>query len=59
MGEPRRIELMPVGPVNTEKKKKKEVTTVRFDLQLTETTDLSCPEFSYSDLVHKSLVSWL
>ena len=61
MGEPRRIELMPVDTVEEpkpeKKKAKKRAPTLRFDLALTESTERICPEFSYVELYKKAVVS--
>lgn len=55
--EPKRVELVSVGTINEEKKPKKRIPTLRFNLTLTDSTDKTCPEFSYSDLVKNALVS--
>lgn len=55
--EPKRLELMTVGPVNEEKEGKKRIPTFRFNLTLTESTDRICPEFSYTELIKNALVS--
>ncbi len=53
---PRRIELMPVAPV-PKKETKKTPQTIRFTLDLSESTDKTCPEFSYEELLRNALVS--
>lgn len=57
MGEPRRIELMPAAPVENKGKKGKLSSTIRFNLALTETTERTCPEFSYVQLLKNAVVS--
>lgn len=57
MGEPRRIELMPVSAPQNGKKEDKSTKTVRFQLSLTDSTSEACPEFSYAYLLQKRLVS--
>ena len=54
---PRRIELMPVAPIQKKETKKETVPTVRFNLDLTEPTEKTCPEFSYEELLRNALVS--
>ncbi|CAH1776670.1 unnamed protein product [Owenia fusiformis] len=55
MSEERRVELMPADPTEKPKKTKKTKPTLRFSLTLGETTEKTCPEFSYVDLVRKAL----
>lgn len=54
--EPRRIELTTVAPKEKEEKTPKQAPTLRFRLQLTETTEKSYPEFAYTELVKNALV---
>ncbi len=58
MDVPRRIELMPVAPVQKKEKKKKTPVTLRFELTLAESNEKTCPEYSYAELVKDRLVSW-
>ena len=55
--EAKRVELMPVAPATQPKKDKKVLPTFRFNLTLTESTDKTCPEFSYTELMKNALVS--
>lgn len=55
-GEPRRIELTPVDASDKEKKKEKLGKTVRFNLTLTESSEATCPEFSYAELLKNAYV---
>ena len=57
MAEPRRIELMPAEPPKPTTKKEKRTPAFRFRLSLTESTDKTCPEFSYAELLKNVLVS--
>ena len=57
MAEPRRIELTTVEPIAPEKEEKKEQITFRFSLTLTDSTERTCPEFSYTELLKNALVS--
>ena len=55
--EVKRVELMQVEPAAQSKKDKKVLPTFRFNLTLTESTDKTCPEFSYTELMKNALVS--
>lgn len=54
--EPRRIELSTVDTKEKEEKSKIAPPTLRFNLQLDETTEKTCPEFSYTELLNNALV---
>ena len=55
--EPRRIELTTVTPKEDVEDEKKSPPSLRFRMQLGETTEKSCPEFSYTELMKNALVS--
>lgn len=57
MAEPKRLQFTTVSPPNTEEKKKTPQICHRFTLSLSASTDTTCPEFSYTDLVKSKLVS--
>ena len=58
MSESRRVQLISSTPAVTEKKKTdKTVPTVRLVVTLGESTDVSCPEFSFVELVKNATVS--
>jgi len=58
MSESRRVQLISSIPAVTEKKKtEKPALTVRLVLSIEEATDVSCPEFSYVELVKNATVS--
>jgi len=58
MSESRRIQLISSIPAVTEKKKtEKPAPSVRLVVSLEEPTDVSCPEFSYIELVKNAAVS--
>ena len=59
MGEPRRIELVTVEATPKVKSSKKRRTTVRLEVEIGDSTDKTCPEFSYTELLKKHLVSML
>ena len=54
---PRRIELMPVAPIQKKETKKETAPTIRFNLDLAEPTEKTCTEFSYEELLRNALVS--
>ncbi len=58
MAEPRRLEFTTIAPTQ---KPKKEVpcapASQRFTLTLTDSTETTCPEFSYTELVKNAVVS--
>ena len=56
MAESRRVELSSTLPVEDDKKKDIFTPTIRINLTLVESTDVSCPEFSYADLVKNAVV---
>ena len=53
----RRIELLPAEPVDPPKEEEEQAATIRFNLPLTEPSESACSEFSYVELVKKTLVS--
>ena len=55
--EPKRVNLVPVGPVQEPKKTEEIKRTYRFSVALTESTDKTCPEFSFHEMVKGLLVS--
>jgi len=58
MSESRRVQLISSIPGASEKKKtEKSEPTVRLRVTLGESTDVSCPEFSYVELVKNATVS--
>lgn len=58
MTEPKRLPFTTVTDSEKEKKSKKDPPTVRFSLSLNTPNEQQCSEFSYADLLKKSLVSW-
>ncbi|XP_050417018.2 ubinuclein-2 isoform X1 [Patella vulgata] len=50
MAEPKRIQLTTVTAVEKEKKSKSTPKTIRINLTLKDSTDTTCPEFSYTEL---------
>jgi len=59
MSESRRVQLISSIPVVTEKKKaEKPAPAVRLAVTLGESTDVSCPEFSFVELVKNATVSY-
>ena len=56
--EPRRIELISSEPLNTLRKKKECSIAFRLQLELSDSTEHNYPEYSYTDLVKKSDVSF-
>jgi len=58
MSETRRVQLISSIPAVTEKEKiEKPAPTVRLVATLEESTDVSCPEFSFVELVKNATVS--
>jgi len=58
MSESRRVQLISSIPTVTEKKKtEKPAPTVRLVVTIGESTDASCPEFSFVELVKNATVS--
>ncbi|XP_052795434.1 ubinuclein-2-like isoform X2 [Mya arenaria] len=51
---PKRLDFTTVGPVGTEQKKAPTPKTFRLVLDLSDSTDTTCPEFFYSELVKPS-----
>ncbi|KAL3880126.1 hypothetical protein ACJMK2_032394, partial [Sinanodonta woodiana] len=51
MAEPKRLEFTTVGPTENEKKTKTILKTHRFVFSLTESNELTCPEYWYNELV--------
>ncbi|KAK3600041.1 hypothetical protein CHS0354_012728 [Potamilus streckersoni] len=51
MAEPKRMEFTTVGPTEKEKKIKTAIKTYRFVFSLTESNELTCPEYWYNELV--------
>lgn len=64
MSEPKRIALIPIGggesltqlPVKKDKKNSKLPKTQRFTLALDDSTEKSCPEFNFANLLASSVV---
>ncbi|KAK3100720.1 hypothetical protein FSP39_024244 [Pinctada imbricata] len=54
MTEPKRMQLTTVAPKTDDKSAKNTTVTVRLDLTLVDSTDTSCSEFFYNDLVKKA-----
>ena len=59
MAEPRRIELMSIDEAPVAKKPRKKEPILRLELTLTESTDQTCPEFSYAELSKSKQVSMI
>jgi hypothetical protein len=65
MAETRRVELVSSTPLPDDKKKEEKVMTVRLNISLSESTEATCPEFSYAELLLKNgpvsiaLLVWL
>jgi len=58
MSESRRVQLISSIPAVTEKNEsEKPAATVRLVVTLEESTDVTCPEFSYVELVKNATVS--
>lgn len=57
MTEPKRLPFTTLNSSEKEKPTEKDPPTVRFTLSLDSTSDQLCNEFSYADLLKKSLVS--
>jgi hypothetical protein len=57
MAEPRIIHPVPMGPAGPKKKLEKIPKTLRFELTLQESTNHSCPEYSWIELLKKAAVS--
>jgi len=58
MSESRRVQLISSIPAVTENKNtEKPALTVRLTVTLEESTDVSCPEFSFVELVRNATVS--
>ncbi|XP_077984598.1 uncharacterized protein LOC144439201 [Glandiceps talaboti] len=55
MAEPRRIIPISAPTADQKEKTKKGEPTIRFSLTLTESTERTCPEFSYGELVKNAL----
>ncbi|XP_070554503.1 ubinuclein-1-like isoform X2 [Ptychodera flava] len=55
MAEPRRIIPVSAEPTDNKEKTKKVDPTLRFSLTLTDSTEKTCPEFSYGELVKNAL----
>jgi len=57
MSESRRVQLTSTIPATSDKKKpEKQAPTVRLVVTLEETTDVTCPEFSFVELIKNSTV---
>lgn len=56
MAEPKRLSFTTVTQAKETKPKKKDSKTVRLQLTLKPSTDTTCPEFFYTDLVKNELV---
>lgn len=54
---PKRLPFTTLGPPGKQEKKSVTPKTHRFDLDLTESTDTTCPEFFYTDLLKTIPVS--
>jgi len=57
MGEPKRIAVTQIGTVKPVEKKDKRQLCHRFTLSLVRSTEKTCPEFSYNDLLKNTVVS--
>ncbi|KAL5012193.1 hypothetical protein ScPMuIL_010744 [Solemya velum] len=55
MAEPRRSPFTTIGPAGENEEEKLKDPTIRFDLNLFDTTETSCPEFSFADLMKDAL----
>lgn len=58
MAEPRRLQFTTLDNNNEASVPEKPVFTKRFSLSLKESTDETCSEFSYTELLKKSSVSY-
>lgn len=57
MDGPKRLQFTTVGPVETKSKPEKVEKTYRFNLELDDSTDTTCPEFFYTELLKTVPVS--
>jgi len=57
MAEPKRLQFTTLNNKPEEKTKESQPSTVRFSLSLLESTDKTCSEFSYTELLKNELVS--
>lgn len=57
MAEPKRLEFKTITPTQKPKKKLSYPPADRFSLTLTDSTETTCPEFSYTELVKNAVVS--
>ena len=57
MDGPKRLQFTTVGQVESKPKKDESVKTYRFDLKLPDSTDTTCPEFFYTELLKTVPVS--
>lgn len=57
MSETKKVAFSTLGPIKREKKRAKEVKSLRIILTLPESNEKSCPEFNYRELVTQKLVS--
>lgn len=58
MSETKKVAFSTLGPIKREKKRAKEVKSLRIVLTLPESNEKSCPEFNYRELVTQKLVSF-
>ena len=54
MTEHRRVELVSSAPLPVDEKKEERTPTVRLSITITESNDVSFPEFSYTELLLKN-----
>jgi hypothetical protein len=57
MAEPKRIAVTQIGTVKPKEKREKRRFAHRFTLSLDRSTEKTCPEFSFNDLLKNALVS--